>query len=83
MKVFSGGQHEYNEEFKFCPECGQPFGGEAKKELERRMNQHLFDMKHQAGHEANLSRRVFSGSGLGDRVLGGKVYGSQTPNTDL
>lgn len=80
MKVCSGCTHEYAEDFKFCPECGQPFGGQQAKDLERRMNQHLLDMKHQAGREANLSKQVFSGGGLGDRAIG-RPFGSG--NTDL
>lgn len=74
MKACAGCAHEYDEEFKFCPECGRPFGGTESVELERRLNQNLLDMKHQAGKEAALSRRVFSGQGLGDSRIG-PVYG--------
>jgi predicted amidophosphoribosyltransferase len=67
MKVCSGCEFEYDEAFKFCPECGQPFGGDTAAELKRKMDQHLLDMKHQAGREAVLTKRVFGGGGLGDR----------------
>lgn len=70
MKVCGGCTHEYQEDFKFCPECGRPFGGEKTQEIERQLNQNLLDMKRAAGQEAALSRRVFSGSGLGDSKVG-------------
>ena len=73
MKVCSGCAHEYAEDFKFCPECGQPFGGQEAVDLKRRMDQHLLDMKRAAGHEAALGRRVANG-GLGDAAIG-PVFG--------
>ena len=73
MKVCSGCAHEYAENFKFCPECGQPFGGMEAASLKRKMDQHLLDMKRAAGREAALERRVHSG-GLGDAAVG-PVYG--------
>jgi uncharacterized membrane protein YvbJ len=70
MKVCSACAHEYQEDFKFCPECGQPFGGQEGAELKRKMDQHLLTLKHQASKEAALSRRVFSGQGFGDNNIG-------------
>ena len=74
MKVCAGCSHEYQEEFKFCPDCGRPFGGQEGENLKQKLDQHLLDMKRQAGVEAALSRRVFSGAGLGDSNLG-RIYG--------
>lgn len=74
MKVCAGCSHEYEETFKFCPECGHKFGGEAAEDFQRKLDQHLLDMKRAAGVEAALSRRVFSGAGLGDRNVG-PIYG--------
>lgn len=68
---------EYDEDFNYCPRCGEKFGGQSKEELERKLNQHLFDMKRQAGAEAALSRRVFSKQGLGDVNLG-RIYGGKS-----
>lgn len=75
MKACAGCAHEYEESFKFCPECGRPFGGAEVEDLKRKMDQHLLDMKRQAGVENNLSRRVFSGSGLGNTSVG-PVFGA-------
>lgn len=84
MKQCAGCQHEYQEEFKFCPECGRPFGGQEAVDLQRRMNQHLLDMKRTASVEGALSRRVFGGGGLGDAKIGGRVYGKrEETDTDL
>ena len=74
MKACSDCATEFDEAFKFCPECGRPFGGDGAVELKRQMDQHLLDMKHRASSEDALSRRVFAGQGLGDRNVG-PVYG--------
>lgn len=67
MKVCKACEHEYDEQFKFCPECGNPFGD---VEMKRKLDQHLMGMKAAAGKEAALSRRVFSGQGFGDSNIG-------------
>ena len=76
MKVCAGCAHEFPEAFKFCPECGRQFGGvdDDGEDLKRKLDQNLLDMKRQAGAEAALSRRVFSGAGLGDANIG-PIYG--------
>ena len=75
MKLCAGCSHEYEESFKFCPECGRAFGGVEAEDLKLKLNQHLLDMKQQAGREAAISSRVFSGSGLGDSQDFGRRYG--------
>jgi hypothetical protein len=71
MKLCAGCSHEFDESFKFCPECGRPFGN---AEAERKLNEHLMGLKRAAGSEAALSRQVFAGNGLGDRAVG-PVFG--------
>jgi len=83
MKLCAGCEYEYDEEFNFCPQCGHKFGGQEKEDLEHKMNQHLYDMKRQASFEGALSRRVFSGQGLGDNPIGNKVFGQEKSGTDL
>jgi uncharacterized membrane protein YvbJ len=75
MKSCSACTHEYDEDFKFCPECGQPFGGAEAADLKRKMDQHLLDMKQSASREAALTRRALSGQGFGDSNIG-PVYGN-------
>lgn len=79
MKSCAGCAHEYDENFKFCPECGRPFGGPEAADLKRKMDQHLLDMKRAAGVETALSQRVFAGNGLGNSNIG-PIYGSGAGN---
>jgi len=72
VKQCAGCEHDFDEQFKFCPECGRPFGSD---EALAKLNEHLMGMKRSAGQEAALSRRVFSGTGFGDTNLG-RVYGT-------
>ncbi len=74
MKSCSGCSADYAEDFKFCPECGTPFGGQQAEAMRQKLNQNLMEMKRQAGAEAALSRQVFSGNGLGNRAVG-RIYG--------
>lgn len=76
MKQCASCQHDYEEEFKFCPECGHKFGGAKADELRNKLDQNLMDMKRSATMEAALSSRVFSGQGLGDDNIPGRVFGS-------
>jgi uncharacterized membrane protein YvbJ len=71
MKVCGGCTTEFDEEFKFCPDCGRAFG---VSELANQLNENLNQMKRQAEFEGALSRRVFSGAGLGDAQIG-RTYG--------
>jgi hypothetical protein len=71
LKVCAGCSCEFEESFKFCPECGRQFGDRG---AERQLNDHLMGLKRQAGVEAALSRQVFSGNGLGNRAIG-RVHG--------
>ena len=73
MKVCRNCDHEFEEQFKFCPECGNPFGD---FEMKRKLDQHLMGLKSQAGREAALSRRAFGGQGFGDSNIG-PIYGGQ------
>lgn len=75
MKQCSACTLDYDEEFKFCPECGHKFGGAKLDELQDKLNQNLMNMKMDANREGALSRRVFSGDGLGDSIIPGRVYG--------
>lgn len=82
VKLCADCSTEYNEEFKFCPECGRPFGGVEAQDMKKKLDQHLLDMKRQAGSEAALSRRVFSGQGFGDANIG-PIYGRHNEDSDL
>lgn len=58
MRVCGGCEGEYEEEFKFCPQCGRPFGGPAVEEERSRLDRHLRGLVAHAERENTFERRL-------------------------
>lgn len=79
MKVCSGCNHEYEEGFKFCPECGQAWGAAARS-AENAMNAHLRSLAVSAEGERNMElRKRFAGNITDAAKAGAEVLAAHDP----